>query len=60
MSRGNQYGIHWFRGMLMKMGSGVWSQGSLMESGILGSAMEASESSIGEGICYSASESILA
>ena len=45
-------------GMSMLIGSGVWSRGSLIESGVLGSERTMS-SSIGEGVCHSASESIV-
>ena len=46
-------------GMLILMGSGVWSRGSLIESGVSGSGRMMS-SSIGEGVCCSVSESIVA
>ena len=45
--------------ILMLMGSGVWSQGSLMESGVLDSGRRIS-SSIRDGVCHSASESMVA
>ena len=46
-------------GMSMLMGSGVWSRGSLIESGVLDSGRRMS-SSIREGVCCSASESMVA
>ena len=46
-------------GMLILIGSGVWSRDSLIESGVSGSGRTMS-SSIGEGVCRSVSESIVA
>ena len=46
-------------GMSMLIGSGVWSRGSLIEPGVSGSGRTMS-SSIGEGVCRLASESIVA
>ena len=46
-------------GISMEIGSGVWSRGSLIESGVLGS-VEGMSSTIGEGVCRLASESIVA
>ena len=46
-------------GISMLMGSGVRSRGSLIESGVSGSGRMIS-SSIGEGVCHSASESMIA
>ena len=46
-------------GISMEIGSGVQSQGSLIELGVSGSGRTTS-SSIGEGVCRSASESIVA
>ena len=46
-------------GISMVMGLGVRSRGSLIESGVSGSGRTMS-SSIGEGVCRSASESIVA
>ena len=43
----------------MLMDSGVWSQDSLMESGVLNSGRRIS-SSIRDGVCHSASESMVA
>ena len=44
-------------GMSMLIGLGVWSRGSLIESGVSGSGRRIS-SSIGDGVCLSASESM--
>ena len=46
-------------GMSMLMGSGVWSRGPLMESGVSGSRRRTS-SSIVKGVCCSVSESMVA
>ena len=46
-------------GISMLMGSGVWSRGSLMESGVSDSGRRMS-SSIGDGVCHSVSESMVA
>ena len=46
-------------GMSIEIGSGVRSQGSLIESGVLGSGRTMS-SSIREGVCHSSSESMIA
>ena len=46
-------------GISMEIGSGVWSRGSLTESGVLG-LVRGISSSIEEGVCCSASESMVA